>query len=127
MLMHALHPLNWTAGWGMILCGFLAGAAIGVFFHREEFLGGYTSLRRRIVRLGHIACVALGGLNVLFAVAVPVSSFSHAASILLICGAVLMPAICFLTGWKTNFRHAFFIPVLCLVGGVVLVLIGGVS
>ncbi len=38
---------------------------IGLGFHREEFLGGYGSFRRRLLRLGHIALAALGSLNVL--------------------------------------------------------------
>jgi hypothetical protein len=36
-----------------------------------------------------------------------------------------MPAICFLAAWRGVFRHLFFIPVLCLITAVVLVLLGG--
>jgi len=121
------HLINWYAGWGLILCAFLTGAIIGLGFHREEFWGGYSSFRRRIVRLGHIALAALGMMNVIFSVAVPGSSqLQHASSILLIVGAVSMAGTCFLSGWKPVFRHLFFIPVLSLVTAVVLILIGGV-
>src|SRR2546421_12410970 len=61
--------LNWYVGWSLLLCAFVTGAALGLFFHRQDFLGGYTSFRRRIVRLGHIALAALGMLNVLFSYA----------------------------------------------------------
>src|SRR3954470_22493109 len=119
------HVANWFAGWGMILAAFVTGGGIGLFFHREQFWGGYASFRRRIVRLGHIALAALGMINLLFAIAVPSHNpFTHLASILLIVGAVSMSGICFLSGWKILFRHLFFIPVISLVVAVVLVLLG---
>jgi hypothetical protein len=49
-----------------VLLAFATGAGLGLFFHRDDFLGGYNSFRRRIVRLGHIALAALGMLNVIF-------------------------------------------------------------
>src|SRR4051812_14192703 len=106
------HPLNWFAGWSLILAAFGSGALIGLRFHREDFWGGYGSFRRRIVRLGHIALAALGGLNVLFSIATPAPATftSRAASVLFIIGAVSMPLVCFLTGWRKPFRHLFFIP-----------------
>jgi hypothetical protein len=119
------HPLKWYAGWGLILGAFLTGAAIGMFFHRENFWGGYNSFRRRIVRLGHIALAALGTLNVLFSIAVPAGKFANAAAILLLIGAGSMPTICFLSGWEENFRRLFFIPVLSLLLAVILILCGG--
>src|SRR5688500_11249151 len=60
------HPLNWTFGWALVLSAFVTGAGIGLAFHRDDFLGGYGSFRRRVVRLGHIAQAALGMLNVLY-------------------------------------------------------------
>ena len=70
-----VHGLNFLAGWWLILAAFVTGAALGLGFHREDFLGGYGSFRRRLARLGHIALAALGGLNVLYGLApVPVSS-----------------------------------------------------
>ena len=54
------HLMNWQAGWMLVLVGFAVGSGIGLGFARDEFLGGYTSLRRRMLRLGHIALVALG-------------------------------------------------------------------
>ena len=51
---------NWYFGWASILSAFVTGALIGLFFYREDFLGGYMSFSRRILRLGHIAQAALG-------------------------------------------------------------------
>jgi hypothetical protein len=42
------HSLNFVAGWWLILAAFLTGAALGLGFHREDFLDGYGSFRRRL-------------------------------------------------------------------------------
>lgn len=114
------HAVNFLAGWWLILAAFVTGAAIGLGFHRENFLGGYGSFRRRLTRLGHIALAALGGLNVLYGLApVPVSTVPGR---LLLAGAIAMPLVCFLSAWKQTFRHLFFIPVVLLVSAVMLIL-----
>jgi len=112
------HILNWQCGWWLLLANFLSGAVIGLFFHRAAFLGGYGSWQRRMLRLGHIACAALGMLNLIVALS-PASSPSLAI------GGVLMPAVCFLSAWRENCRHLFFLPVLILVAAVALILNGG--
>jgi hypothetical protein len=112
------HLLNWRAGWMLILSAFITGAIIGLFFHREEFWGGYTSFRRRIVRLGHIALAALGMMNVVFSYSPwPTESSweGHAASLCFVIGGISMPAVCFLSGWDKRCRHLFFIPVTALI------------
>ena len=116
-----VRPLNWSFGWIWILVGFLSGAAIGLRFHRD-FWGGYASFRRRIVRLGHISLVALGMLNLLFTMSpwpVPGTVQSNVASACFVAGAVLMPAVCFLTAWRPSMRRLFPIPVAALVAAVV--------
>ena len=54
---------NVIAAWIGVLAAFASGAVLGLFFHRADWLGGYGSWRRRLLRLGHIALVALGGVN----------------------------------------------------------------
>jgi hypothetical protein len=109
--------LNWTAGWWLILAGFVSGAVVGLFFHRPDFLGGYGSFRRRMLRLGHIALCALGMLNLIV-------GLSPQSSPLLVAGGAMMPAVCFLTAWKEKCRHLFVLPVLALVAAVILILSG---
>ena len=111
--------MNWHTGWILILTGFAVGAALGLFFHRDGFLGGYTSFPRRMLRLGHIALVALGMLNVIVALAGQESRW-------LVAGGWLMPAVCFLTAWRRPCRHLFVLPVTCLAVAAILVLMGGV-
>ena len=114
--------MNWYFGWGLILTAFLTGAILGLFFHRDNFLGGYASFRRRILRLGHIALAALGMINILYGLspmALEPSLRTQAASLGFIVGGVTMPAVCFLTSWRVGFRHLFFIPVSALVIAVI--------
>src|SRR2546423_11267121 len=110
---------NWEFGWGFLLLGFLSGAVIGLRFHREEFLGGYTALRRRMVRLGHICFVALGILNVVFALSpVTDSRAGRVASVGFIVGATGLTTLRFLTAWREGFSRPFFTPGGALVHGV---------
>jgi hypothetical protein len=124
----AVHPVNWYFGWALILSAFVTGATLGLFFHREDFLGGYASFRRRIVRLGHISQAALGMLNVLYGLSPwPEGSLweAQAASLCYMIGGIAMPCVCYLTGWREQFRHLFFVPVAALVLAVIYTLQGG--
>lgn len=114
--------LNWYAGWTAILLGFAVGAATGLFFHRDDFWGGYASWRRRLTRLGHVAMIALGMLNVLYSVAPAASSVAGPT---LLAGTIAMPAVCFLSAWRKSFRYLFFIPVGLLGLAVVLTILSG--
>jgi hypothetical protein len=121
------HPLNWYAGWGLLLTAFVTGGLLGLGFHRPAFLGGYGSFRRRLVRLGHIALAALGMLNLLYALSPwpgPSQWQAAAASACFVVGGVAMPLVCFLAAWKEPFRHLFVLPVLALVLAVALALSG---
>lgn len=118
------HALNFLAGWWLILAAFVSGAVIGLGFHREQYLGGYGSFRRRLLRLGHVALAALGLVNVAYGLS-PVGRPGAAAgwpSPLLLVGAIAMPVVCFLAAWRPPFRHLFFIPVTLLTIAVALII-----
>jgi hypothetical protein len=124
----ATHPLNWVAGWTLVLLAFLSGALLGLRWHREDFWGGYASFRRRVVRLGHVALAALGLMNVIFSLSplpTPGTTAARVASICFVAGGVLMPTVCFLTGWRAAWRHVFVLPVLSLIAAVMFTLWGG--
>jgi hypothetical protein len=103
---------NWTLGWSLVIVGFVWGAALGLGFQRADFLGGYQSFPRRLLRLGHVACIALGGFNLLWALAPLDSELIGWGGLGWAVGGVLMPTICALTAWRPAFRHWFFLPVL---------------
>jgi hypothetical protein len=109
--------LHLRAGWILILLGFVSGAVLGLGFHREGFLGGYASLRRRLLRLGHIALIALGALNVLYAL-MPFEGAEgtarELASCALLIGAIAMPATCALSALWPRLCPLFALPVAAL-------------
>jgi hypothetical protein len=109
-----------------VFAGFASGAVLGLGFHRETFWGGYASPRRRLARLGHVACVALGVLNLLFAqqVGADLVGAPRAAGGLLVAGSIAMPLVCFLCAWRVRFRALFAVPVAALFASILLVLHG---
>jgi len=118
--------LNWYSGWTLLLLAFASGILIGLFFHSESFLGGYTSFPRRMLRLGHIALAALGMLNLIFSIA-PVSldgRCERLASTLLLIGAITMPIVCFATARWASARFLFPVPVTALILSVIFILLG---
>ena len=125
---HTILHTNLLIGWIGMLAGVVSGSIIGLFFHRDEWLGGYTSFRRRMVRLGHISFFGLGFLNILFAFTLTVVSLdvvaAHISSWGLIIGAVTMPACCYLCAWKKNLWILFPIPVASLLLGICALLWG---
>ena len=124
-----MRPLNLVGGWIGMLAGVLSGAVIGLFFHQETWMGGYTSYRRRLMRLGHIAFFGLGFVNLAFAATFDQLSLRGSwlaiASWTLIIAAASMPACCFLAAWHKPLRHLFPIPVLSMTTGLLAILIGG--
>ena len=118
MIMNAFQ-LNLVVAWFWILLGFLSGLALGLGFHRENWLGGYTSFRRRLYRLGHISLFALGAVNLLFYITTTHVPAGGAAWIIasrgFIAGAVLMPICCVLMAHQPKARLLFGLPVVSLV------------
>jgi hypothetical protein len=128
-LIHPLPPslhLVLLCSWIGVLLGVLSGALIGLFFHRDDFLGGYQSFQRRLLRLGHISFFGLGFLNFFFVLTGALLAFSEAqarpAAIALLAGAASMPAVCFLSAWRKPMRHLFFLPVGSVAAGILLTL-----
>ncbi|WP_269522340.1 hypothetical protein [Coraliomargarita parva] len=111
--------LNLQMGWLGFVFGVLSGVWMGMRFHDEAWLGGYGSYRRRMLRLGHIACFGMGLLNVLYALSLsmqPVGMpWGRLASWGWLLALMSMPLCCWLTAWRKGFRHLFPVPVLASV------------
>lgn len=107
--------MNELFGWFWITLGLTAGMVLGLFFHREHWLGGYASYRRRLVRLGHIAFLGMGMLNVLAAKSLPGALLDPAKVAIVAWGfiiaAISMPLTCFVTAWLPKLKPLFAIPV----------------
>lgn len=103
--------INLYGAWIGFLLGAISGAIPGLFFHREEWLGGYTSWPRRLIRLGHISFFGIGFLNLALGLTgTALDITSRPASILMLVGAVTMPTVCYTSAFYPRFRHLFFIP-----------------
>jgi len=116
--------MNLAFGWIWITMGFLTGAALGMGFHKEQFMGGYNSWPRRLSRLGHIAFFGTGFLNVLFGLtglhfgeSFMEETLWKWMSILFLLGGCWMPICCFAVAVKKEAKPVFVIPVVLLVGG----------
>src|SRR5215469_1121715 len=116
---------NLLAAWVGMLLGFLSGLVLGLCFHRENWLGGYGSFKRRLYRLAHISLFGLGAVNLFFYLTartlVPVSTLEFASSAFII-GAITMPVCCVIMAHFPNTRLLFALPVLSLITGGVLTL-----
>jgi hypothetical protein len=120
--------MNAAFGWIWITAGLVSGMVLGLGFARENFLGGYGSWKRRLLRLGHIAQVMLGVMNVLFEVSrermVVAPVWVDVAAWGMVIGAVLMPAVCALAAFDKRAMGLFGIPVIALIGSSAIVAVG---
>lgn len=117
--------INLTLAWAWILAGFGSGAWLGLHFAREDWLGGYTSWRRRMYRLAHIAFFGMAFVNLMFFLTArslpePPAVLLKAASALFVLGAATMPAGCLVLAHRPTAKPwgVFSAPVgALLVGG----------
>ena len=116
--------INLQAAWIGFFLGCVSGAIPGLLFHHIEWMGGYDSWRRRLVRLAHISFFGLGFLNALFYLSAKSLGIEDAGitSILFLVGAAAMPLVCYLSAWKMVFRHLFFIPAMSVTIGIALLI-----
>ena len=119
---------NEIFGWACILASVAMGSWMGVRFQQESWLGGYGTLPRRMVRLGHIALAALGIVNIEFGRSVGELAISagvmRGASAAFMVAAISMPACCLLTAAGLRRFEIFAIPVVSLSMGLMFT-IGG--
>jgi hypothetical protein len=118
---YSIPQLNLILAWLWVVIGFLSGMVLGLFFHREDWLGGYGSFKRRMYRLGHISFFGLGAVNLLFwltANTIAWSGFAcSVASWAFVIGAVSMPLCCMVMAHFPKLHLIFAVPVLSLLAG----------
>ena len=124
--MRAIH-VNLVLAWVWILLGFLSGSVLGLFFHRENWLGGYASFKRRLYRLAHISFFGLGVVNLLSVLTVQQlgtgwTRRSKRRSWVFVAGAITMPICCVIMAHFPKALLFFGVPVLSLIAGGALIL-----
>jgi hypothetical protein len=117
---------NLFLAWLWLLLGFISGMVLGMFFHHENWLGGYGSFKRRMYRLAHISFFGLGAVNLLFWLTLqkidPPTPMAGIASWAFIIGAITMPICCLVMAHFPKARLIFAVPVVSLILGGVLTL-----
>jgi hypothetical protein len=120
--------INEILGWMSVLAGLAMGLVMGIKFQREDWLGGYGAFPRRMVRLAHVALVALGILNIQFAQSLPRlhlgATLAGVASTAFIAAAILMPACCLCMAAQRRHFEIFAAPIVSLAVGLTLT-VGG--
>ena len=113
--------INLLVAWLWIVLGFASGLILGLFFHRENWLGGYASFKRRLYRLGHISFFGLGVVNLAFyftAISIMTPGrLLGIASWALVIGAISMPLCCGIMAHFPKAQMLFGVPVLSLLLG----------
>ena len=112
---------NIYAAWIGMLLGCLAGMIPGLFFYQKDWLGGYGSWSRRMVRLAHISFFGLAFINLAFSFTISTLNIENGIaipSVLLIIAAITMPLVCYSAVVKSFLRHLFFIPAMSATVGI---------
>jgi len=78
-----------------------------------------------MVRLGHVSFFGLGFINLAYALSLDhmdIGNPNQIPSVLLIIGALTMPVVCYLSAWRKQARHLFFLPAGSVLLGIALFL-----
>jgi hypothetical protein len=114
--------LNAITAWIGVLIGAITGIVYGLFFQGVDWLGGYTSWPRRMLRLGHISFFGIAALNLGYSLTLHRLGWPAPAwqvSTALASANFLMPLACGLAAWRPPLRHLFALPVICVLVGVI--------
>lgn len=121
---------NRLVGWSLFLAGIIGGMLLGLWAFEgpmaaPDRFADYGGLPRRLLRLGHIAAMALGLTNIFFGIELPNLSLSPPvktlASTCMITGATLMPVILTLAAFQEPWKFLLPIPATATLAAVALV------
>jgi hypothetical protein len=119
--MKAALQINLIFAWLWIFLGFASGLYLGLNFHKDNWLGGYGSLKRRLYRLGHISFFGLGAVNFIFYLTARTLDFATVTTTIaawgFIVGGITMPLCCLVMAHHARLRMLFAVPVLSLMLG----------
>jgi hypothetical protein len=115
--------MNRTVGWISLVVGIATGLVMGLWSFDgpvavPAWLGEYAETPRRLARLGHIAFVGLGILNLLLAHELPRSALGSTgkgvASIAMNTGNILLPLTLFAAAAWPPAKYAMTLPATCV-------------
>ena len=115
--------MNRTVGWTSLAVGIATGLVMGLWSFDgpvsvPAWLGGYTETPRRLARLGHIAFIGLGILNLLLAQELSRSALGSTgrriASGAMNTGNILLPLTLFAAAAWPPAKYAMGLPATCV-------------
>jgi len=124
---------NRLFGWSLFLVGILYGMALGLFVFggplaAPERFANYASLPRRLIRFAHIACMALGMVNVLYGHEIDrirtSERWRRVGSASLILSGTLMPVLLTLAAFQIDWKWGLPVPGFAALVAVVVVVAG---
>ena len=122
---------NVIFGWVWLFVGVLFAIWMGLYAFEPDWLGGYTSLSRRLLRLSHIAFIALSLTNILYGLFIDTvqlnGSLKKIGAFSLIVASIFMPAVCLLSILDRFFQFFFFIPALSFACGIFVMAFGQIK
>ncbi|MFC1847052.1 hypothetical protein ACFLYS_03235 [Chloroflexota bacterium] len=120
--------VNVIFGWAWMCLGFIFGMTLGLWAEGDTWLGGYASVARRYLRLGHVAFIALPIINILYGKELPLvdlgDSMKYIGSYLMIFGAVGVPITCVSVAFVRKARYFLPLPASAILIGTIILVIG---
>lgn len=124
---------NRQFGWSLFFVGILYGMALGLFafdgpLEAPERFADYASTPRRLIRLAHIACMALGIVNALYGHEIDRTALGErvkrAGSRLMMVAGTLMPTLLTLAAFSANWKWGLPVPSLAALASVAILVVG---
>lgn len=122
---------NISFGWVWILVGIILGAIMGTWSFNGPLpspIGDYTSLSRRMLRLSHIAFIALAIINILYGYEIDKvklrKKLKKIGSNCMIYGAILMPLFLIVAMIFEPFKYLTVIPVVLVIVSIAIMVYG---
>ncbi|MFC1976910.1 hypothetical protein ACFLWS_01385 [Chloroflexota bacterium] len=120
--------INIIFGWTWMCVGLILGLITGMRAEGEQWLGGYASLTRRYLRLGHVAFIALSIINILYGRELGTGGMPlyviTIGSPLVIFGAVGVPLTCISAAFFRKAKYFLPLPALAVLVGIGMLVIG---
>jgi cytochrome b561 len=125
---------NISFGWVWILAGLIAGAIMGMWSFNGPMpspVGDYTSLPRRLLRLSHIAFIALAIINILYGYEIDKiqlkNKLKRIGSLCMISGAILMPTFLIAAVFFEPFKYLTMISATLVIIAVAIMATGQIK
>jgi len=125
---------NISFGWFWILVGIIIGAVMSMWSFNGPLtspVGDYTSLPRRMLRLSHIAFIALGIINILYGYEIDRIKIKYklknVGSKCIIYGAIFMPLVLISAVFFEPLKYLAVIPAILIMISLIIIFVGKIG